>query len=182
MMPMSKRGRLQRGFSLIELAVVAVIVGLLATALLNRIVFYQEQAEKTAMEQNLGIMRSALHLQISDLLVHGNMVGINRLVDQDPMSWLAEKPSNFAGEFYTPQPGIIAAGNWYFEMRTKNLIYLANNTEHLHTAPGESNKLRFKLQLVYNTSDASAPKNAANSNDDVVAGVILVPVIPYKWF
>ena len=110
------------------------------------------------------------------------MAGINRLVDQDPMSWLAEKPTNFVGEFYTPQPGIVAAGNWYFEMRTKNLIYVANNTEHLHTAPGESNRLRFKLQLVYKTSDASAPNNAASSNDDVVAGVILVPVIPYKWF
>ena len=90
MMPMTMRGRLQRGFTLIELAVVAVIVGLLATALLNRIVFYQEQAEKTAMEQTLGTVRSALHLQISDLLVDGNMAGINRLVDQDPMSWLAE--------------------------------------------------------------------------------------------
>jgi len=179
---MPSRGRFQQGFSLFELMVVAVIVGLLATALLSRIVFYQEQAEKTAMEQTLGTMRSALHLQISDLLVHGNMADINRLVDQDPMSWLAEKPSNFAGEFYTPQPGIIGAGNWYFEMRTKNLIYLANNTEHLHTAPGESNRLRFKLKLVYNASDASASENGTHSNPNVVAGVILVPAISYRWF
>ena len=173
----------RRGFTLLELAVVAVIVGILAAALLNRVVFYQEQAEKTAMEQTLGTLRSALHLQIANLLVHGDLAGINRLADQNPMNWLAEKPQNYVGEYYAPREGLIATSSWYFDPHEKNLVYLANNTAHLHTAKSEANRIRFSLKLV-TVADVpqpdAIPEEAARQK--AVAGVALTPVLPYEWF
>ncbi|MGH8743276.1 MAG: type II secretion system protein, partial [Burkholderiales bacterium] len=52
---------IRRGFTLIELIVVVTIISFLAAILLNRIPLYQEAAEKTAMEQTVGVIRSALH-------------------------------------------------------------------------------------------------------------------------
>jgi prepilin-type N-terminal cleavage/methylation domain-containing protein len=178
----SKRARRGRGFTLIELAVVVAVVGILAAALLNRVVFYQEQAEKVAVEQLLGTLRSALHLQIADLLVQGKTAEINRLSDQNPMDWLAEKPSNYIGEYYTPKPGLVPAGNWYFDLHNKNLVYLVNNHAHLHTAPGESNKVRFQVKLVMSLPSNGSSAVANPANIDRVEGVILEQVISYNWF
>jgi prepilin-type N-terminal cleavage/methylation domain-containing protein len=173
----------KRGFTLIELVVVVCIVAILATALLNRVIFYMEQGEKAAMQQAIGTLRSALHLQIADLLVKGDMSAINRLADQNPMDWLAEKPGNYAGEYYAPRPGMVADGNWYFDLHNKNLIYLANSHEYLRTAPGESNKIRFQVKLVMSLNSASSTAaTAANANGNEVQGVILEPVVPYSWF
>jgi general secretion pathway protein G len=179
----SRKAMGARGFTLLELAVVAVIVGILATALLNRVVYYQEQAEKTAMEQTLGTLRSALHLQIADILVSGNTAGLNRLVDQNPMSWLSEKPGNYVGEYYAPKPGLVGPGNWYFDPHEKNLVYLVSNTEHLHTAPNEANRLRFSVKLVNgaNAIAATSPADEAARRKAIV-GVVLTPTIAYTWF
>ncbi len=175
--------RKHQGFTLIELAVVVAIVAVLATAILSRALFYQEEAEKVATEQMLGTLRSALHLQIASLLVNGKTNEVTQLIDRNPMDWLAEKPKNYVGEYYTPKPGMVAAGNWYFDLQTKNLIYVVNNQEHLHTAPGEGNKLRFRAKLVTSLSSASASQGQeAKPIDNSVEGVILEPVISYSWF
>ena len=177
------RKQIGTGFTLIELAVVVVIVAVLATALLKRVIFYQEQAEKVAMEQTLGIVRSALHLQIANLLVKGDTDGIARLADQNPMTWLSEKPSNYLGEYYTPKTGMIAPGNWYYDLHSKNLIYLVNNSEHLHTAAGEGKQIRYRAKLVKDVAgipDAN-PGGPAVAQEKL-AGVILEPVVAYRWF
>lgn len=176
-------GKQQRaGFTLIELAVVAVIVAILATFLLTRVVFYQEQAEKVAMEQTLGTLRSALHLQIADLLVNDNIPGILQLAEQNPMNWLAEKPNNYVGEYYTPKHGMVDAGKWYFDLQDKDLVYLANNSEHLRTSLGESNKIRYRLKVVRGLNSALDSAIQGNARRDAVVGVILEPALPYQWF
>ena len=171
------------GFTLIEVAVVAVIVAILATALLSRALFYQEQAEKVAVEQMLGTLRSALHLQIADKMAKGNAGDVAQLLDQNPMSWLGEKPANYVGEYYAPRTDTVEQGNWYFDPSNKNLVYLVINSGHLHTAAGESNRLRFQLKLVKSAkSDPVASPNDANLRSNMIVGVILEPVVAYKWF
>jgi len=179
---MSDKRRKRLGFTLIELIVVVCVVALMATLLLSRVLFYQEEAEKVAVEQMLGTLRSALHLQIANLLVNGKDADIAHLADQNPMDWLAEKPKNYVGEYYTPKPDVVAAGNWYFDLQTKNLVYLVSSDGHLHTAVGEGDKLRFRAKLVTSLSNVSASPRVDKSAGNSVEGVVLEPVISYKWF
>lgn len=173
--------RARSGFTLIELAVVVCIVAVLAATLLNRVLFYQEQAEKAAAEQLLGTLRSALHLQIADRLLKGGDTEVARLIEQNPMDWLAEKPKNYVGEYYNPEPGLIESGNWYFDLRDKSLVYLVKSNAHLQTAPGELNKLRFKVKGV-NALPVPASAVPASVEKPALEGVTLETVQQYSWF
>jgi prepilin-type N-terminal cleavage/methylation domain-containing protein len=171
----SRRTRAQHGFSLLELAAAVAVVAILAGALLDRILYYQEQAEKVAMEQTVGIIRSALHLQFANLVAKGHSKDIPALAEQNPMNWLAEKPKNYAGEFYSIPSEDVVLGHWYFDARQKNLIYFAGRNVHLRTREGEGSQIRFGVKLI--TSN-----NISEHNKTTIEGVILDPVVPYTWF
>lgn len=100
------------------------IVDILAAALLNRVEFYREQAEKTAMIGVVGTIQTALVMQHGRLLTRGVETGITALAADNPMKWLAKQPRNYAGEFYDPAPGSVAPGNWVFDLRSRELIYM----------------------------------------------------------
>src|SRR5450631_4004798 len=68
-----------KGFTLIELIVVISILSVLIATFLNRVEYYQELAEKTAMEQNIGAIQSALTMQHSTHYVRGNSDDITLL-------------------------------------------------------------------------------------------------------
>jgi len=169
-------GGRRRGFTLIELAVVISIVALLAGALLDRLLFYQEQAEKAAMEQMAGTVRSALHLQVASLIAKGRPGDIQELLKENPMEWLAEKPANYLGEYFAPKPQDIEPGNWYFDLQTRNLIYSVRNRTHFRTEEKESNLIQFQVQF------APPVKGRKADADNPIEGVILEPVVPYRWF
>jgi general secretion pathway protein G len=176
---MTARSRHPRGFTLLELAVVAVIVAVLAGILLKRALYYQEQAERTSVEQTLGILRSALHLQMADRLLHPSRRPMSQLAGDNPMNWLAERPPNYVGEYAAPTPGRIAHGSWYFDTKDRTLVYLPTYDEHLQTAPGENGNLRFRSHLV---GSNNVDKAEGMLSDSAIEGVVLEPVKPYKWF
>jgi len=75
----------------------------------------------------------------------------------------------------------VDSGNWYFDLSNKSLVYVVNNSQHLHTAQGELNKIRFQVKLVKETTGSGSTSTPVNNARNVV-GVILEPVLPYKWF
>jgi prepilin-type N-terminal cleavage/methylation domain-containing protein len=98
------RRRCSPGFTLIELIIVICIVALCAGLLLERLRFYQEAAEKAAMEYNVGVVKSALQLRVAALLVRGEERKIESLARANPIDWLMEPPPGYRGEFRAPQP------------------------------------------------------------------------------
>lgn len=153
------------GFTLIEFALVAAIVGVLAGALLNRIVFYQRQAELVAVQQMVGALRSAMHLQVAKLYVSNRQAELPVLVEQNPMSWLAEKPGNYAGEYFSSRSQEIAPGNWYFDRTEKTLVYLLNDGNN-NFQDSRSAMLKFKIKL-----SITAGKNF--SSPTTIEGIVL---------
>lgn len=135
-----------RGFTLFELAVSVAIIGILAAALLQRVVFYQGQAELAAMDQMVGSLRTALHLKAANLYVQHREGELVKLLDENPVDWLAEKPKNYAGEYFSPAKQQVQAGSWYFDRTDKTLVYLLNNTESFRE--GRPNVLKFKVKLL----------------------------------
>jgi general secretion pathway protein G len=173
--------RLRRvcGFTLIELTVVVVLVAVLAGALLKRALYYEEQAERVSVEQTLGILRSAMHMQMAYSLLHPSVRPMFQLATENPMNWLAELPSNYVGEYAAPKSGEIARGSWYYDTRDRTLVYLPTYDERLQTAAGEEGRLRFRTRIsTSNTVGYHEPSVAQNA---AFEGIVLEPVKPYNW-
>lgn len=173
---LNKRHFSRRGFSLVELAVVVSVIGVLSVILLKQALFYQEQAEKTAMEQTVGIIRSALHIQTAALFAKGRGGDIPQLLKQNPMDWLAEKPVNYKGEYFAPKREDIEPGTWFFDLQSGSLVYSVRNDAHFHIGSGDGNQVQFRPVLVTGLQKIGA------ADDKTIEGATLDPVVPYKWF
>jgi general secretion pathway protein G len=170
-----RSGRTGVGFTLIELIVVVCIVAVSATLLLDRLRYYQEAAEKAAMEQQVAALKSAAQLRAAALLVRGEERNIESLARVNPIEWLVEPPRGYRGEFRTRNANV-PPGSWYFDATDTELVYVPNLDAHLKPGLDGSKRLRFRVQLDYEPA-ASAPGGRRS-----LAAARVVPVAPYEWF
>ena len=172
--------RRENGFTLIEFVVVIIIISTLAAVLMDRMLFYQEAAEKAAMEQLAGTLRSALHFQIADRLLNGKTADIAELAQDNPMDWLAEHPSNYVGDRFAPRAGDVPRGHWYFDLKDRHLVYVVSRGEHFTPNPQGRKEVRYVVRLIFKQNKAK--EDARSADIQLVNGVILAPVQPYAWF
>ncbi len=167
----------QRGFTLFELIIVVIIVSVLAGTFLNRIFYYQEQAEKAAMQQVVAAVQSALVMRYGALLVRGaaSEKELGMLANDNPMNWLQQKPHNYAGEYYDPTPKAVAPGNWMFDLKSRDLIYVVDHGEYF--TPGKDGRkwIRFHVKLGYD------PALGRPETGKELASVLLEPAGTYHW-
>jgi prepilin-type N-terminal cleavage/methylation domain-containing protein len=161
----------QRGFSLFELAVTVAIIGVLAGVLLSRVRLYQEEAERVAMDNVVGVLRSALSMKFGQLVSQGKQADVSKLITMNPMDLLAQKPANYLGEFNTPQKEKISRGNWYFNRKKLLLVYIAR-TGATFQGPGPK-QFHFKVELVGNPDGANGLKPAETSHSTTIEGIVL---------
>lgn len=168
----------ERGFTLIELIVVIIIIVVMIGIFLDRMQFYQEQAEKTVMETVAGAIQSALILQYGEIMTRGKPSDTAALAQDNPMNWLQKKPENYSGEFYDPTPLAVAAGNWVFDLKSRELIYVLRNTNYFK--PGKDGKkwIRFHVAVSYEASRLPSLQGAPPE----LTGILFKPVEPYSWF
>lgn len=169
------------GFSLLELVVVIAIVSTLAAVLFERMLLYQEQVEKTVMEQTAGIIRSALTIEVAGMIARGRNEEIPLLLEENPMGWLAETPDNYAGELFEPRPGDVPPGHWYFDRKDRYLVYLVDHGAHFVPDPGGRKWVRYRLRLVYHEPRQRSGAAAAQSGVREIGGIVLEPVEKYSW-
>jgi prepilin-type N-terminal cleavage/methylation domain-containing protein len=134
------------GFSLLECAVATSVFALLVAIFSGRALFYHSEAERVVSEQLLGTLRTALQVRAAQLVTSEGERGLERLADQNPMSLLSEKPDNYLGEFYRPDLRKLPHGNWFFDRRDRNLVYLP--TGYKSFSLETSRFLRFKVKLI----------------------------------
>lgn len=142
------RGRAASGFTLIELVVSITVIVLLMTAFLTRLLVYQREVERIAMEQVVRAVRSGLQIQLASMNSRGRMNELPGLLLQNPIDWLAQKPPNYLGAFYHPGDNELETGNWYFNKKDHKLVYLFKHSDNSESA--EPNQLNFKVKLVNN--------------------------------
>ncbi|HCN88856.1 MAG TPA: hypothetical protein DIT28_06715 [Oxalobacteraceae bacterium] len=113
-----------RGKVRLEFLVFVVTAGILAGILLDRMLDYQEYAEKTAMDLTVLNMRSGLRLRLAELMMQDRMGEAGKLLDENPIKWLETPPPNYRGSLRDVNPGDISPGNWYFDAGRKDLVYV----------------------------------------------------------
>ena len=168
-----------KGFTLLEFIVVISLVAVLAGLFLSRIPFYQEQAEKTNMQQVEGALQSALTMRYGALLARGaaseKELGI--LATDNPMNWLQQKPKNYAGEYYGTTAKTVAPGHWMFDLKTRELIYVPDRSEYLTPGKDGQKWIRFHVNLGYETPLGGA----SGSKSKELTSALFEPVEPYRW-
>jgi general secretion pathway protein G len=138
--------RKQRGSNLLEFAAAITIVGILITILLQRIWYYQGQAERTAVQLLVSNVRSALEIKVTEGKLPGRTIDLTILAEQNPFDLLKDKPANYAGALYSPSDSDIGEGNWCFDRADKSLVYLLNNRNSFVDA--QTKRLNFKVKLL----------------------------------
>jgi prepilin-type N-terminal cleavage/methylation domain-containing protein len=169
-----------RGLTLFELVVVVCVVGVLAAIYFDRLLAYQERAEKSAMEQVAAAVRSALYLRVAAYLARGRTPqDLSELTRQNPMDWLAEKPASYIGMYYGAPEGEATSGAWYFDAADKSLVYVPKRTRYFEPEDRDRHEIRFKARVNYGILPGEEGKERPIEG---LRQFGLDVVTPYLWF
>ncbi|SDZ90207.1 general secretion pathway protein G [Desulfuromusa kysingii] len=164
----------QRGFTFLELVIVITVISVLGFVALNRYYQLLVDVERTSMEHDLGVMRSAISMQVAGHYVAGNMTGLKKLVDSNPMELLSEKPNNYLGVISHYRIEDIEKGSWFYDSKEQALIYMVRNQLYFVTELSEPARARFKIYPVY--SD-----RLKGGETKYISGLTLKEEEPYRW-
>ncbi|MDR7049279.1 general secretion pathway protein G [Duganella sp. 3397] len=151
----------QRGYSLLEFVVAVAIVAVLATVLLNRIAYYQGQAERVSLQTTVANLRLSLQSRVEQGKLPSGSSNLTMLAEENPFNWLKSKPVNYAGEYYAPSDAQIGPGNWCYDRSDKSVVYLLNNAETF--SQGQAKRLKFKVKLLHLLNTSGVAENAAGT-------------------
>ena len=164
----------QSGFTLFEIVVVILIIGVLVTFAIDRMLQLQIDAERVSVQQVVGVLNAAVNLQAAELVVSKGVDSIRSLANTNPMQYLQELPYNYIGLKNDSSAVNNPQGNWYFDPEQEVLVYTVKNTNYFETALPGTPRIRLKVELVY--------ENGINSiNKGRVRGVTVHALDTYRW-
>lgn len=111
------------GFSLFELTVVIVIIGILLAVAINRLLPYIDEAERIGVLTTESQLRSSLLMVAAKRIAGGEAASIVGLNGSNPMSLMLEAPANYAGEIGHDRSVDAPRRSWYFDTTTHHLVY-----------------------------------------------------------
>lgn len=170
--------RCERGFSLLELVLVIVIISLLATAAIERLLRVRFEAERATVQSVLGAMRSALYIEFAGAAARGQLPRMELMQGANPMLRLAEKPESYAGEFFGADPTAFEPGTWYFDTQARALVYIVRFPERFESALPGPKRLRVAIEPDYDDLDRNGRFDPGR---DPLRGLKLVPLEAYSW-
>jgi prepilin-type N-terminal cleavage/methylation domain-containing protein len=163
-----------RGYTFLELVIVIAIISILIAVALDRYSKLLVDVERTSMEYDLGVMRSAIGMQVAEHFLAGNMDGLKLLANSNPMDLLAETPKNYLGPVSHREAAELEAGSWYYDTDSNALIYLVIN-EHYFVSELKPARARFKIYPVY------SEKKQGSVSKTYRSGLTLRAMEPYRW-
>lgn len=165
-----------RGFTLLELIVVISIVAITATTALDRLFWYQSQAEKTAMEYNATMIKSGLLMSAASLMMAEKTSDIPALAEHNPLNLLAQKPANYLGEMDGRKTDVLESGNWFYDTSKHQLVYIVEHRRYFTPEVPNDFTIRYGIKVLYGEMELVSGKKVA-----YIASITLVPLSKYTW-
>ena len=156
----------------LEYMVVAAVFGVAVTVILERALYYQEIAEKTAMEITVMNLRTGLRYRVAELMLHNRMQEMGEVAAENPVKWLDAPPPGYLGALRVAQAGDVGAGSWYFDTERRQLCYRVNLSRHFAARDGGKEVCYRTVPLAGRVRDGHAE----------LEGVALELAKPYRWF
>ncbi len=147
------------------------MIAILIGTLLDRATYYQERAEKASMEQVALDLRSSVNLRVAELVLDNRFADLNELVLENPFDLLARKPQNYLGVLDNPSPEHAVPGNWYFDKRTKEVVYCPDLGRFFTPNDGARKRVAWHVVLVPGAKPGNGPQWAR-----------FELARPYQWF
>ena len=166
-----------QGFSLLELVVVIGIISVLLGVGIRKFDGIQANAERTALENVLGALKSATGIKVASYLAKGDSAGLRSLAGSNPMDRLAEKPKNYLGAFAGIDPATVEGGKWYFDTARQVLVYRVKFHDRFQSSLGEPARAQFAVKLMYTDTN----RNGRLDGNEEMEGVQVAALEPYTW-
>lgn len=161
------------GFTLVELTVVVCIVAVLFGVALDRLLRYQELGERAAMELNINAINSALAMRFAALYLRGGRAAVEAEAGRNPIDFLRQPPENYLGELFDPSIASLPRRSWYFDLGSRQLVYLPDRRRYLSSDSGSSDMLRFRVDPGGVFSDSAGVRE--------LRPPLVGPVRPFRW-
>lgn len=164
----------QRGFTLFEIVVVVLLIGLLMTFAIDRMLRLQIAAERVSVQQTIGVLKSAVNLQTAERVVAGGLESLRSLENSNPVDDLSELPHNYLGEKSDSLANDLPAASWYFDPQQGVLVYIVSNVDYFETTLNGRPRIRLKVDLIYKADDS-------RRGNDYIQGVTIHSLDDYAW-
>ena len=164
----------QHGFSLFELVVVVLLVGVFMTFAIDRMLRLQIEAERVSVQRVIASLKSAVNLQAAEMVVNKGINSIKTLESTNPMNYLQELPYNYSGLKSDQEVANYPLASWYYDSQQEILVYKVKNTNYFTSSLQGTSRIRLKVVAIY--------KNEASHNDNnTVRGISIKSMDDYFW-
>ncbi|NNG23203.1 hypothetical protein HGB41_09345 [Massilia sp. ML15P13] len=130
---------------------------------------YRALLERAAAMQVVSAARTAMAVRVARMAGSGGAGALEALAQENPVTWLAQPPKNYQGEYYRPDPGTIKPGHWYFDPSDKSINFLQSNDTF---SPRTSKLLKFKVELLRELAPAGR-----DGRNVAILGLVLGQVV-----
>ncbi|MGH8678892.1 MAG: hypothetical protein ACREUQ_11125 [Burkholderiales bacterium] len=148
------------------------LVSVVAGLLLDRMVYYQEAAEKSSMEQVALDLRSSVNLRAAELVLENRFAELRVLAAENPMDLLVRKPQNYLGVLKNSGSERTEPGNWYYDLASREVVYYVDLGRYF--TPDERGRKRVAWQVLTVSGPVGPTDNPQWARLELVH--------PYRWF
>lgn len=164
------------GFTLLELVVVVIIIGILLVTAITRLLPYLDEAERVAVLTVESQLKNTLVMEAAQRIVRGQSWSIAELEGSNPMSLLLETPKAYVGVRRASDE--VPERRWYFDGDRERLVYKTGKPWALNGGDQMREDPQFEVRVMFEDRDADGIFDAAK---DELYGVRLLRMAGAKW-
>jgi hypothetical protein len=158
--------------------VVVIAIGILAGALLDRVLPLIGRAQRAAFVQVRVDLQTALLLQAAERITRGEAATLPSLAAANPMTLLLTPPANYVGSFASPPEDGVPAASWYFDEHSHRLVYRVGRYTRFDPQGGPPGRIELATEFVFEDRDGSG---SFEPSRDEFEGLRLIPVHAFAW-